>query len=64
MPDRIYNGPVPEIDLVLEGGVVAVKRGDPVTVSDAEAKSLDEQGDWTEPTQKDSTPPEPPAPGA
>jgi len=45
MPERIYNGPHPEVDVILPDGPVRVKRGEAVEVDQDVAKGLDEQGD-------------------
>jgi hypothetical protein len=45
MPKRIYNGPHPEVDVVLPDGTVRVERGNAIEVSTEVAKNLDEQGD-------------------
>lgn len=46
MPKRIYNGPHPEVDVVLpDGGNLKAKRGVAVDVDVELAKRLDEQGD-------------------
>lgn len=45
MPKRIYNGPHPEVDVVLPDGTVRVARGNAIEVSIEVAKNLDEQGE-------------------
>jgi hypothetical protein len=49
MPNRIYNGHSPEVELNLPDGVVLVKHGESVDVPDEVVKNLDEQGIWLKP---------------
>jgi hypothetical protein len=46
MPKRIYNGPCPEVEVVLpDGSHPTVKRGESIDVPEEVAANLDSQGD-------------------
>ena len=47
---RVYAGPCDEIETLLDGARVVVKRGDVVDVSRAQAELLDAQEGMWEPT--------------